>query len=101
MISPQRDVATITTMLNLIESPDIRQRIETVLKQNPTEQSRVLSADEAGKILGVSGRTVFSFAKDGLIRRVKYPGRKIAGGFLLADVVNLLEKSVVEKCRQP
>ena len=94
MTAPQRDVATITAMLNLVESPDIRQRIEAALKHEEAETSRVLTSEQAGRILGVSGRTVFQFAKAGLLRRVKYPGRKIGGGFLEADVRALLARSL-------
>ncbi len=92
MTAPQRDVATITAMLNLVESPDIRQRIEAALKHE--EASRVLTSEQAGRLLGVSGRTVFGFARAGLLRRVKYPGRKIGGGFLEADVRALLARSL-------
>lgn len=94
MTAPQRDVATITAMLNLVESPDIRQRIEAALKHEEAEASRVLTSEQAGRILGVSGRTVFQFAKSGLLRRVKYPGRKIGGGFLEADARALLARSL-------
>ena len=52
-----------------------------------------MTAAEAGKMLGVSDRTVFNFAKQGLLRRVKYPGRKRAGGFRYSDVSGLLERS--------
>ena len=94
MTAPQRDVATITAMLNLIETPDLKTRIEAALKHEEAEASRVLTSEQAGRVLGVSGRTVFGFAKAGLLRRVKYPGRKIGGGFLEADVCALLARSV-------
>ncbi len=90
----QRDVATITAMLNLIESPAIRKKVETALRDEQVQTDRVLTSDEAGRILGVSGRTVFQFAKGGMLRRVKYPGRKIGGGFLESDVRDLLARSV-------
>lgn len=90
----QRDVATITAMLNLIESPDIRRKIEAALRDEQVQTDRVLTSEEAGRILGVSGRTIFQFAKGGLLRRVKYPGRKIGGGFLESDVRDLLARSV-------
>jgi len=90
----QRDVATITAMLNLIESPAIRKKGETALRDEQVQTDRVLTSDEAGRILGVSGRTVFQFAKGGMLRRVKYPGRKIGGGFLESDVRDLLARSV-------
>lgn len=90
----QRDVATITAMLNLIESQAIRKKVEAALRDEQVQTDRVLTSDEAGRILGVSGRTVFQFAKGGMLRRVKYPGRKIGGGFLESDVRDLLARSV-------
>lgn len=93
-LTQQRDVQTITAMLNLIESPDIRRKVQAALKDERVQADRVLTSDEAGRILGVSGRTVFQFAKAGLLRRVKYPGRKIGGGFLESDVRGLLARSV-------
>lgn len=94
MSAQQRDVATITALLNLIETPDLKARIEAALRHEEVEESRVLTADESGRLLGVSGRSVFAFAKQGLLRRVKYPGRKIGGGFLESDVRALLARSV-------
>lgn len=93
-LTQQRDVQTITAMLNLIESPAIRKKVETALRDEQVQTDRVLTSDEAGRILGVSGRTVFQFAKGGMLRRVKYPGRKIGGGFLESDVRDLLARSV-------
>jgi hypothetical protein len=96
MNSTQRDVKLIATMLELIESPEIRRRIEKVLLGRDAEAppDRVMTAEEAGQMLGVSDRTVFTFAKQGLLRRVKYPGRKQAGGFRYSDVTGLLARSV-------
>ena len=94
MTAQQRDVATVTAMLNLVESPDIRQRIEAALKHEQVEQSRVLTSDEAGRILGRSGRWVFRAAKNGHLRRVHFPGSKIGGGFLQSDVEALLARAV-------
>lgn len=94
MTPQQRDVQTVTAMLNLVESQDIKNRIESALKHEEAESSRVLTSVQAGRMLGVSGRTVFSFAKSGLLRRVKFPGRKIGGGFLESDVRSLLARSL-------
>ena len=96
MTAPQRDVATITAMLNLIETPDIRQRIEAALKHEEVETSRVLTATDSGRVLNVSARTVHTFANQGLLRRVKFPGRKLGNGFLESDVRALLARSVGE-----
>ena len=96
MNSTHRDVKLIATMLELIESPEIRRRIEKVLlgKDEDAPPDRVMTAAEAGKMLGVTDRTVFNFAKQGLLRRVKYPGRTRAVGFRYLDVSSLLERSV-------
>ena len=96
MNSTHRDVKLIATMLKLIETPEIRRRIEKVLLAQDADAppDRVLTAAEAGKILGVTDRTVFTFAKQGHLRRVKYPGRKQAGGFRYSDISRLLERSV-------
>ena len=97
MSTNQRDIDTVTTMLRLVESPEIRRRLETALQDSrdePTVQDRVLTAQQAGKILGRSDRWVLKASKDGLLRRVRYPGRKIAGGFMESDVRALLARSI-------
>ncbi len=97
MTAPQRDVQTITAMLNLLESPDIRRRVERALTTEQTETlDRVLTADEAGRFLGVTGRTVHTMAQEGLLRRVKFPGRKIGAGFLESSVRALLARATEE-----
>ena len=97
MSTGQRDIDTVKTMLTLVESPEIRRRIETALQasdEEPAVQDRVLTAQQAGKILGRSDRWVLKASKEGLLKRVRYPGRKIAGGFLESDVRALLARSV-------
>lgn len=96
MNSTHRDVKLIANMLELIETPEIRRRIEKVLLAQDADAppDRVVTASDAGKILGVTGRTVFNFARQGLLRRVKFTGRKRAGGFRFSDVLRLLEGSV-------
>lgn len=97
MTAQNRDVQTITAMLNLIESPEIRKKLETVLTADAgsdTGLDRVLTAAEAGRALGRSGRSVHNLANEGHIRRVRMPGRKIGGGFLESDVRALLARSV-------
>jgi len=97
MSTSQRDIDTVKTMLTLVESPEIRRRIETALRssdEEPAVQDRVLTAQQAGKILGRSDRWVLKASKEGLLKRVRYPGRKIAGGFLESDVRALLARSI-------
>ena len=93
MTSPQRDVATITAMLNLIEAPDIRAKVEAALKDQALD--KVLTAEESGRVLGCTDRTVHTLANEGHLRRVRFPGRKLGNGFLESDVRALLARSVV------
>lgn len=94
MSAPQRDVATITAMLNLLESQELKARIEAALKHEEAETSRILTADQTGRIFNKSARTIHTLANQGLLRRVKLPGRKIGCGFLESDVRSLLARSV-------
>ena len=97
MSTSQRDIETVAAMLRLVESAEIRRRIETALQatdEEPVVRDRVLTAEQAGKILGRSDRWVLKASKDGLLKRVRYPGRKIAGGFLESDVRALLARSI-------
>ena len=96
MTTQQRDVQTITAMLNLIETPDIRTKIERALRDEQIHNDRVITAEESGHLLGVTDRTVHTFANQGLLRRVKFPGRKLGNGFLESDVRALLARSVGE-----
>ena len=95
MTSPQRDVATVTAMLNLVESPDIKRKIEAALKDEQLHNDRVITAEKSGQLLGVTDRTVHTLANEGHLRRVKFPGRKQGAGFLESDVRALLAKSLV------
>lgn len=97
MSTSQRDIDTVKTMLTLVESAEIRRRIETALQapdEEPAVQDRVLTAKQAGQILGRSDRWVLMASKEGLLKRVRYPGRKIAGGFMESDVRALLARSI-------
>ena len=98
--APRRDVATIEAMLNLIESEEIRRKLEAVLTSDTGTEARldrVLTAMEAGRALGRSGRSVHTLANEGHLRRVRLPGRKIGGGFLESDVLALLARSQVQE----
>jgi hypothetical protein len=92
MTAPQRDVATITAMLNLIETPAIRTKIEAALKDEAID--KVITAEKAGQVLGCSNRTIHTLANEGHLRRVRFPGRSQGSGFLESDVRTLLAISV-------
>ncbi len=49
----------------------------------------VLTAAEAGKVLGLSPRTIWSLAKQGHLVRAMLPGRKRAFGYSRASVEKL------------
>ena len=80
MNSAHRDVKLIATMLELIETPEIRRRIEKVLKAQDADAppDRVVTAAEAGKILGVTNRTVDNFVKQGPAQR-EVPRAEVGG----------------------
>ena len=97
MSTSQRDIETVKTMLCLVESPEIRRRLEMALQdtgEEPIVRDRLLTAREAGLILGRSDRWVLGEAKAGRLAKVRYPGRKIASGFLESDVRALLARSI-------
>lgn len=100
MSATQRDINTVTAMLKLIESPEMRRRLEAALHDTgdePEVLNRVLTAKQAGKILGRSDRWVLGASKSGILRRVRYPERKIAGGFMESDVRALLANSIEKR----
>ena len=97
MSADQRDIDTVAALLKLIKSPEMRRRIETALQDTgdePEALDRVLTAKQAGKILGRSDRWVLGASKAGILSRVRYPGRKIAGGFMESAVRALLARSI-------
>ena len=50
----------------------------------------MLTAEESGRVLGCTDRTVHTLANEGHLRRVRFPGRKLGNGFLESDVRALL-----------
>lgn len=57
---------------------------------------RVLRRLEAAAMLGRTARFVDHLAQQGVLRKVRLPGRKLAIGFLAADVESL----ILEKCEE-
>ena len=58
-------------------------------KAAPVE-NRLLRRVEAARLLGRSARTVDELAQQGILFKVKLPGRKRAAGFRYTDVVALI-----------
>ena len=90
----ERDFQIIRSFLGLIETPSIRERVERALKGEQIETEKILAAEEFGKLSRVTDRTVLKWAKQGLIRRVRFPGRKQGAGFLESDARSLLAKPI-------
>ena len=57
--------------------------------QAPSE-SRILRRREVARRFGVSVRAIDNWARQGILERVKLPGRARAVGFRLADVERLI-----------
>ena len=55
-----------------------------------TDSNRIMRRAEASKVLGRSTRAIDLLAKQGHLKKVHFPGRTRAGGFLAADVFALL-----------
>lgn len=53
--------------------------------------SRIIHRAEVAQRLGCSTRTVDTLARQGVIRRVRLPGRKNGCGFLASDIDRLLD----------
>ena len=53
-------------------------------------ENRLLRRIEAARLLGRSARTVDELAQQGILSKVKLPGRKRAAGFRYADVAALI-----------
>lgn len=53
-------------------------------------ENRLLRRVEAARLLGRSARTVDELAQQGILFKVKLPGRKRAAGFRYTDVVALI-----------
>ena len=55
-----------------------------------TDSNRIMRRAEAGKVLGRSTRAIDLLAKQGHLKKVHFPGRTRAGGFLATDVFALI-----------
>lgn len=60
----------------------------------PPGGERILRRREAGERLGVSLRTVDLLAAQGILKKMKFPGRRRACGFRACDVSRLINQGV-------
>ncbi|MEI6787359.1 MAG: hypothetical protein WCL49_02655 [bacterium] len=64
--------------------------LEITPAQTQTDSTRIMRRAEAGKVLGRSTRAIDLLAKQGHLKKVHFPGRTRAGGFLATDVFALI-----------
>lgn len=61
----------------------------------PTEK-RILRRPEVARRMSVGLRTIDKWAKEGILRKMKLPGRKRACGFLSSEIDALMTKNISE-----
>lgn len=83
-------LAAIRSLVEQLPDAGLRKRLEGVLDgkapAEPEVQKKVVSGDEAARILGSSRRLVQKLASQGKIKIVKLPGRQLALGYLRESV---------------
>ena len=47
---------------------------------------KIIRRAEAARLLSVTPRTIDNLARTGALRRVRFPGRKLAAGFMASEV---------------
>lgn len=89
-------LAALQTLVEKLADRQLADRIAAAMRgddmskvEEPIAQ-KVVSGEEAGKILGLDRRSVTLLAKQGHIQRVVLPGRVRSCGFLRASVEALL-----------
>ena len=80
----------------IISSLSLKDRATLMKELNPSPRSapvecRLIRRREVARLLSCHPRSVDNFADEGLLTRVKLPGRKNAQGFRLAEVQQLIE----------
>jgi predicted DNA-binding transcriptional regulator AlpA len=85
-------VLRIYTTVSAAERGRIIQRLkgEDAGRVAPPTQHRLLRRRDVAERLGMSLRTVDNLHKDGILEKVRFPGRLRAAGFREADVNSLL-----------
>ena len=63
--------------------------LRELVPEQPTEL-RIVRRNEAARLLAVSKRTVDHYSEQGLLEKVKLPGRRRASGFRLTDLQHLI-----------
>lgn len=84
-------VLAIGALVGQLENGTMRSRFEAVLRGEEPQQpdaikQRVVSGDEAARILGMTRRSVTSLAKAGHIKRAVLPGRLRGFGYTRESV---------------
>ena len=69
---------------------DLAMEITPAQTPTQTDSNRIMRRAEAGKVLGRSTRAIDLLAKQGHLKKVHFPGRTRAGGFLATDVFALI-----------
>lgn len=59
--------------------------------ENPDLTNMLMTRSEVAAVMRVTTRAVHKWARQGLVRPVRLPGRKRAIGYLRADILRLLE----------
>lgn len=83
---------TVTPADRVLIITAIRNHGKQAAQPKPAEpqETRILRRSEAARRMGCSPRTVDRMVSDGMIQKVRLPGRKRAIGFRLADFERLL-----------
>jgi len=98
MNAPNPTLAAIVALLPTLPDSAMRRRVESALiAPSPKEMpvalpDCVLSANETATAFSVTPKTVHRMAAEGVLHRVRLPGRKRGVGFLRSEVVELLAR---------
>ncbi len=81
-IHPKDRIAILAAVRNHGRTPD---------EPKKQEHPQIISRDRVAEMLNCSTRTIDNLRKQGLLPGVRLPGRKRGRGFLLSDVISLIE----------
>lgn len=89
-------VAAIGALLGQMSAGPVRDRLESAMRGETAKQpdalrQETLSGEEVARVLNCTRRTVVSLAREGVLARVKFPGRQRGAGYSRASVEKLLE----------
>lgn len=88
-------VAAIGALMGQLSAGPIRDRLEAALRGEAAKQpdairQETLSGEEVARVLNCTRRTVVSLAQQGILARVKFPGRQRGAGYSRASVESIL-----------